>query len=788
MELFHKTRSLKKKWKFLIGASLIFVIWIIVIPMPKLSKPLSTVVYSCEGELLGARIATDGQWRFPSSGQIPANYKKALLLYEDRMFYFHPGINPFSLGRALFQYLKYKRYVSGGSTLSMQVARLSRGNKTRNIPGKILEMNMALKLELLTTKSNILTTYASSAPFGGNVVGIEAASWRYFNRPPEMLTWAEAALLAVLPNAPSLLYPGKNSELLIIKRNTLLKKLYAKGVIDQLTYEVSIAEPLPFKPLPLPSLASHIVDKMNQTKKGEKVVSTLKIGMQQQVSNVVKRHQTTLKEYGIHNISVIIATVDKGEIIAYLGNTEDLENKHGGKVDIAISPRSSGSILKPFLYAAMLHSGEILPHTLIADIPVNFSGFSPKNYDFSYSGAVKASEALGRSLNIPAVEMLHQFGEARFLDVLRNCGFTTFPKPAGHYGLSLILGGGETTLIELAGAYASLARVLKNYETKAGYCPDDFFPLSYLHKPSITKNYTSQPTLSASAIWFTLEALLEVNRPTDRSGWQHYSSTEKIAWKTGTSFGYRDAWAVATTPEYVVAVWAGNSNGEGRPGLTGVQTAAPILFDIIDFMPPAGWFKKPEADIATIALCPKSGMRASQYCTQSNESEVPLPGLKTQACPYHQLVHLSADRCWQVNSSCYPVAQMLTDSLFILPPAMEWYYRKIHPEYKTLPPLMPGCSAPGNRASLELLFPRNLSRIFIPNELDGSKGKVVFEAAHRNMDTNIYWHLDDEFIAVTKKFHQIAIAPQPGEHYITLIDETGLTLRKRFYIISGNEK
>jgi penicillin-binding protein 1C len=776
---------LRFRWKWVVAFLTGFFLWFVLIPTPRFNDPTSTVVFSEEGELLGARIADDGQWRFPVAEKIPDNYRKALLMFEDRRFYFHPGVNPVALVRALFLNLKHKKFVSGGSTLSMQVARLSRKNPPRNLLGKLLEINMALKLEMLHSKREILYRYASAAPFGGNVVGIDAASWRYFNRPPERLSWAEAAMLAVLPNSPSLLYPGKNVILLKNKRDKLLKKLYKNGEFDQMTLELSVAEPLPFKPNPLPTVATHVVDQMAKEKNGERVNTTIQFGLQQKVNNVVERHHQLLMQYGIHNISAIIVDVETGNIRAYIGNTEDAGNKHGGQVDVVSSPRSTGSIMKPFLYASMLHYGELLPNSLVPDIPVNFSGFSPKNFDYSFSGAVPASKALGRSLNIPAVEMLHQFGEARFLDVLRGCGFSTFKKPAEHYGLSLILGGGETSLFELAGAYASLARVLDHFNKHGGYSRSDIFLPSFIRHDEKNVLYNSQPVLSASSIWFTMNALQEVNRPLERSGWQNFSSTEKIAWKTGTSFGFRDAWAVATTPDYVVAVWAGNSDGEGRPGLTGVSAAAPVLFDIIDLMPRCGWFEQPEKEITSIDVCAESGMRASPFCPHIVQCDMPLSGLKTQACKYHQLIHLSSDRLWQVNASCYHVGDIVNDSCFILPPRMEWYYRKIHPEYRVLPPIMKGCASSDNYTMIELLYPRNLSRIFVPTELNGEPGKVIFEAAHRNMDTRIFWHLDDQFVAETDRFHQIALSPSPGEHTITLIDAHGNTLKKRFSVVSG---
>ena len=673
--------------------------------------------------------------------------------------------------------------VSGGSTITMQVARMSRKNPPRNIGGKLLELGMAVKLELFKSKRDIMKLYASNAPFGGNVVGIDAASWRYFNRPATELSWAEAATLAVLPNAPSLIYPGKNSDILKLKRDGLLFNLYKDKAFDSLTYSLSIAESLPGNPVPLPNIASHAVEKMAALDKGERVKTSIEFELQKKVNAIVERHHKLQQQNDIQNISAVIVEVESGEILTYVGNTFDPENEFQGQVDVISSPRSTGSILKPFLYAAMLQTGELLPNMLVKDVPVNFSGYSPQNFDFTYSGAVPAANALSRSLNVPAVEMLHQFGEARFLAVLRSYGFTTFNKSAEHYGLSLILGGGEASLLELAGAYASMSRILNHFNEHGGYHASDFKVPSLLPQlEEIHEKWDSQPIVSASSVWFTMNALQEVNRPEERSGWWNFSSSGKVAWKTGTSFGFRDAWAIATTPQYVVAVWAGNADGEGRAGLTGSKVAAPVLFDILDLIPKNNWFEKPVDEITSVEVCSESGYRTSAVCPGKITVEIPVSGLKTGACPYHYLVHLTNDRMWQVNTSCYSIGKMVHDSCFVLPPGMEWYYRKIHPEYKLLPPMYNGCQTLADYPMIELLYPRNLAKLYVPLEMNGELGKIIFEAAHRNMSSRLFWHLDGTYVGETNHFHQMALSPKPGEHLLTLIDTDGNSLKKRFFI------
>lgn len=773
-----------KRLTVLLCLFMLLIVVFVLIPLPKFNDPCSTVVYAANHELLGARIAADGQWRFASEQKVPDNYAQALILYEDQYFRLHPGINPLSLGRALIQNMKAGRIVSGGSTLSMQLARMSRKNPARTLSGKLLEMMMALKLEACYSKNKILTLYAEAAPFGGNVVGIGAASRRYFNRPPEQLSWAEAATLAVLPNAPALIHPGRNTALLQQKRDHLLERLIAKGYMDSLSYELALAESLPKAPLPLPNLALHVVESAHKLFPGQRVYTSIDYDLQEKCMRLLHQHSKGLEQNDIHNLAALVCDVKQHKILAYAGNVSVVAQQDIF-VDIARTPRSSGSILKPFLYASMLHYGEILPNTLIPDIPVNFSGFSPKNFDLSYQGAVPAAEALSLSLNVPAVEMLRQFGEARFLDILHKLGFSSFVNPADHYGLSLILGGGECSLLELAAAYASLARVLNRFESTQLYSAQDYRPLQLFEKPLAAKREDqttikeSAALLSAAAIWYTMEALRQVNRPRERSGWRHFESSRKLAWKTGTSFGFRDAWALGLCPEYVVAVWAGNADGEGRPGLTGLRAAAPVLFDIYDLLPLSDvWFDCPESEMYLEEICIESGHKASAYCNHTIQQNIPRSGDKTLICPYHRLLHLSEDGQYRVNASCYPLKRIRRDSVFVLPPAMEWYYRKMHPTYRGLPPVLENCEEERDLKQMEILYPRQSYSLFIPRELDGRAGKLIIEVVHRNSEAVLFWHLDDQWIGNTKGIHQMSINPPPGNHTIRIYDQQGNSLKQ----------
>ena len=398
--------------------------------------------------------------------------------------------------------------------------------------------------------------------------------------------------------------------------------------------------------------------------------------------------------------------METGEVLAYAGNaTYPADERRGNQVDIITSPRSTGSILKPFLYAGMLHDGLLLPSMLVSDVPLNINGFSPHNYNKTFYGAVPAHVAIERSLNVPLVRMLSQYNTGRFMSLLKSWGMTTLRFSEEHYGASLILGGAEGTLWDLSGMYASMSRVLKHYRTYNGrYNPADIHPLTPFpaerKEPirSLTDSrLTDKALLSSAALWYTFEAMSALNRPEEEADWQQFESMKRIAWKTGTSYGGRDAWAIGTTPRYVVGVWAGNASGEGRPGLTGVGNAAPVLFDLFSLLPGGEWFDLPYDETLPMAICRNSGHKASPYCEQTDTLYMPLSGNNTGICPYHKLVHLSADGRYRVNSSCESVDRMISRPWFVLPPAQEYYYRNYHIDYIPLPPVKPGCGQDLNR-------------------------------------------------------------------------------------------
>ena len=764
---FFKRLSVTKKVILCILAFLVTG-YIFCLPRHLFHVPYSTVVTDRNEELLGARIASDGQWRFPPRNTTPEKIKECLITFEDKHFYHHWGVNPFAIGRAFYQNVKNKRIVSGGSTLTMQTIRLAR-NESRTFREKLIEMIWATRLEFRASKEEILSMYISHAPFGGNVVGLDAAAWRYFGHSADDLSWAESAMLAVLPNAPAMIHLSKGRKTLLDKRNRLLKQLLEKKTIDSSTYELAISEPLPDEPHPLPQIAPYLVSRFYQERNGEYSRSTINKGIQTQIEDLAERWSNEFRRSDIRNLAILVIDIPSNQVVAYCGNVHFDQKQGGNQVDVIQAPRSTGSILKPFLYYAMLQEGSLLPDMLLPDVPVNINGFTPQNFSMQFEGAVPASEALARSLNIPAVTMLQRYGVPKFHSFLQQIGLKTINRSSSHYGLSLILGGAEATLWDVTNAYAMMGRSLLQLPQRS--CS--------LLLPTSRITESTDP-FQPGAVWQTFDALKEVNRP-EEIDWKSIPSMQTIAWKTGTSYGFRDAWAVGVTPRYAVGVWVGNATGEGKPGLVGAQTAGPVLFDIFNLRPASSWFTRPTGIFVEAEVCRKSGHLKGRFCDETDTLLVLPAGLRTEACPYHHLVTLSADESQRIYENCANTEPTLQKSWFTLPPVWEWYYKQHHPEYKPLPPFKAGCGE-DTFQPMQFIYPPMNARIKLPKQLDGSKGFLTVELAHSNPNATIFWHLDETYQAQTQDFHKISLQPAAGKHSLTAVDGEGNTISTTFFV------
>jgi len=500
-------------------------------------------------------------------------------------------------------------------------------------------------------------------------------------------------------------------------------------------------------------------------------------------------------------VATMVTEVATGRVVAYVGNVPasaakpssaptGISANNGHQVDIITAPRSPGSLLKPILYALAQEDGRLTPRQLLADVPTRFQDFQPANFYQEFDGAVPANEALARSLNIPFVFLLQDYGVPRFHAALRQYGFQELREPPEHYGLSLILGGGEISMEEINSWFLGLSRQQRYfYERQGRYQAEDFAPAGLLQshqRPPLNNLQADSGPVGAGAGHLTLEALTELNRPDETGASIRFQSHQRVAWKTGTSFGYRDAWAVGCTPAYVVSVWAGNADGEGRAGLVGVKAAAPLLFRIFRLLERQGqdapdWFEPPWDNLTKVSACTESGFLAGPDCPAVSEW-VAATSSRSRVCPHHQRIFTDPTGKQRVRLGCgegTPAAH----SWFTLPSRQAYFFQRHHPEYRPLPSFHPACAANGSagQSPMEFIYPYQNGVLSPTKNWRGATEPIFFELAHANETAAVHWHLDENYLAETKTFHGLSLHVPPGRHLI-VVDSEGNRLEKRFEV------
>lgn len=783
---------LLRKYPFRFGFSLLLLLsWWFCLPSPLFHAPLSTVLLDERGHLLSAQIATDGQWRIPAADSLSPALVAAVTTFEDRRFFQHWGVDPRAFARAMRDNWRAGKVVSGGSTLSMQLIRLAKNNPPRTLWQKAVEALQATRLELTYSKEDILKMWCDHAPFGGNTVGVETAAWRYFQRPATSLSWAEAAMLAVLPNSPGLIHPGRSRDALLAKRDRLLDQLQQTGYLTEEDLQLAKAETLPLAPKPLPRYAPHLLHRLDKSIGKGRHTSSLEGQLQRDVNRIIQTHHEQLSGNEIANLAAMVIEVSSAQTKAYVANVPQLEAVHSPAVDLITAPRSPGSLLKPLLYGLALTEGHLSPQQLLLDVPVSFRGFYPANFNESFSGAVPANQALARSLNIPFVLLLQSYGVPKMHESLRHYGFSYLTRPPEHYGLSLVLGGCEINMEQIASWFLGLSRQQRYYYPRQGmYSHSDWEKPSYLahiQRDPMEKLHRQTLAIDAGAGYHVLKALQALERPDEEGNWQRFEAAGQISWKTGTSFGFRDAWAVGTNGRYVVAVWAGNASGEGRPGLVGTRAAAPVLFDIFRQLAPAGEvaLEIPYDAMIQARICQQSGHLAGPYCP-GDTLWCPKQVERAPRCPHHQLIHLTADAQYRAHQECAPPGTaLLSQAWFSLPPTAAYYYRKEQPTYRKIPPWHPQCQSNSGSSEqrMQMIYPHSSSRISAGQDWFGRPMPFIFELAHSYPEKQVHWHLDGQFIGSTRDFHTFELLPAAGRHLLVLTDEDGHSLDCSFEVL-----
>lgn len=777
-----------------IAIAVLLLLWyfFFVLSSPLFNNPLSLVLLDRNGELLGAKIALDGQWRFPQTDSLPEKFAICLTTFEDKRFYTHIGFDLRAIIRAIRQNLVKKEIVSGGSTITMQTIALSEGKKAKNIFAKFIEIIQATRLELAESKDEILKIYASNAPFGGNVVGIDAASWRYFQKDKHHLSWAEYATLAVLPNNPAIIHPGRNRDELKRKRNRLLNKLYKLNHIDDVTFHLATEEPLPESPYALPSHAPHLIETIFLAKNKRPAgvfTSTIDKSAQDYCREIAENYNRIWLDRRVRNLAILVMDTETGEIISYIGNGPLTGPGQHNQVDMIQAKRSSGSLWKPFLYAMALDKGLISSSSLLQDVPTVIDGFRPQNFNRDYRGMVKANEALTTSLNIPFVLLLKDLGLEEFHHRLKKAGISTLFRSASAYGLPLILGGAETTLLESTALFAYLGRMNLQFIKNNSRYDIRLKPASYtlekeVESPDKIEPYfvTTAPFISAGAAYLTLETLSGLIRPDQNLSWKNYDYQDKIAWKTGTSFGFKDAWAIGVTPKYTVGVWVGNADGEGRPDVIGVQAAAPVLFSVLNKLGNGRWFEKPFDNLKTIEICAVSGKSPGAYCPVT-ETLMPDIAEAPPLCLHHKPIFYNALSGYRGKKGC-PNDHLYTEiTWFTLRPMEAYFYKKYNPEFESIPPFSPDCLSEENMEILAIRYPNPNAEIYIPLNLYGEREKVIFEVHHQRLKAKVRWHLNNIYLGETESEHYLIARPLAGQNTLTVVDDTGNSSSVKFSVI-----
>lgn len=779
-------RSKKSKRIILLLGLLLalFGLSILLVPLDleKFTSDYSVIIKAEENELLRVFLNSKEQYCFPLNTNYTIGFKleSAVLTFEDKSFYYHFGFNPVSILRALFLNLKEQRIISGGSTITMQLARMI-NNSPRTYLNKFKELLMAVKLECLLKKQEILKLYLAHAPYGGNIRGIEAASLRYFGKNQQELSWAEAALLAVLPNSPGSITPYKQRKALLEKRNRLLKQLFDNNSFTKEALKLSLAEKIPDERFNFPFKAPHFTDFIRtEFKKNNSplVETTLNLTYQQNIEKITNLHMSNLKNNNVNNCAVLVLDAKTGEIKSYLGSNNYYDRENYGQVDCITSFRSTGSTLKPFLYALALDEGLIVPESKLIDVPSHFGSFSPANSTNKYSGIIEAKSALAASLNIPAVFLLKEYGLEKFYRFLANSDVQGLRSDPAEYGLTLILGGAEIRMFDLAKLYLNLASLEKCNSIK------------YLRSSQKTQKQTQE--FSKGAAYLTLEMLSSLKRPGLDYYWNYFSMENKIAWKTGTSFGGKDAWACGVTPDWVVLVWAGNFSGEGIPEISGFKTTAPLMFNIFDYLleqKDSGWFKFPDKDLREVKASRVSGYRLKDdFRTKENWVNVlqPAKAKPLKLSPYEHKIWLNQNEK-EVCSLCWNQKENIAhDSVLIIyPPVVNNFLKNNNLQIKSYPEHYAECPGLQEKIKPVIIYPQNGSKIYLPINLKEEKEQIIIKCSHNIADEKLFWHLNGNFLGTTSKLHNFKLKLKKGKYTLYICDSKGNEAKSVFYITNN---
>lgn len=750
---------LKSRVVYALAAMLLIIISMnALFPLPA-QKPYSQVIYAKDGSMLTAYLAKDDKWRMRTHlSEISPYLIKAIIAKEDKWFYRHPGVNPVAVVRAFFQNMITGKRVSGASTITMQVARMMEPGR-RTYLKKIEEVLRAFQLELHYSKKEILEMYLSMLPYGGNVEGVKAASYIYFNRSPDKLSLAQAVLMAVIPNDPNGLRTDLNSKAALEMRNEWIRKFMHEGVFNKNDLADALNEPLSAKRYSIKNDAPHFCRYISQNFKGDEIKTSLVPGIQNTAAHLLKNYVRRVTSKQVTNGAVIIIDNKTNSVAGYCGSADFYDYYSSGQVNGITAVRSPGSTLKPILYTMAFDKGLLTPKMKLLDLPTDINGYEPENYDLKFRGQVTAEYALMNSLNVPAVRLLQKVGYDNFISMLEKGGFSDIAQTKKYLGLSVILGGCGVRLEQLAGFYTAFAN--------GGI----LYPLNYLASGK-KDPHISIPLFSKGAVYLTDQILSSNERPDFPAEFLSYTNLPKIAWKTGTSYGKRDAWAVGYNPDYTIGVWMGNFDGRGAPELSGAEMAVPMLFELfnsIDYKPKKLWFDMPKS-VLQRQVCSETGLLPSKYCKSLTTDYYIYKVSPNKKCDLYKPVYVSSDEKISYCTDCLPDSGYKIIAYPDYDPELTLWYLKNHIPFQRPPPHNPYCTARFSGKGPRILSPTSDYHYYIEK---GSSEQIMLTAASDPSVAEQYWYINDEFYAKTKPGKKLFFSPSGGKVKITCLDNLG---------------
>ena len=791
LKAFTKTKYLLLIFSVVTIFSLALWISFIAVPLPeRLSAHSSAVMHFADGSPAHVFLSADDKWRIAVPlKDVDHAYINSLIRFEDKRFYYHPGVDPLAIIRAIFVNMTNGRVVSGGSTITMQLVRILE-QRPRTMRSKIIEAWKALQLEYHLSKDQILENYLQFIPFGGNLEGIEAASLSFFSHRSKSLSPNEIAILLAIPQKPTNRIPSlRNKKNLVAARNEIAKQLinwqlFTNTESDEQKNKLLAQidkDDVPLLARAMPRHAPHMAWWLNgKNSTASHYHTTLDQGIQALTERIVASYRREMLNKGIHNIAVVIADHTTGEIKSLVGNYAFTNDNFGAMIPSFSVLRSTGSTLKPFIYAIGIDRGLALPDQMVLDIPRNYSGYVARNYDDSFSGMVRLDAALSRSLNIPFIDLLSAIRPNPFIDSLRDMGANSLSREPGYYGLSAAVGGVEISPLEMTSLYVSLANGGVSKKLKFVSYSDQLY--SNKHKTNSRRNlklHSGMRVFSEGAAWLTRVALSKKDRPDFPSRRQISGAPSHIHWKTGTSYGHRDAWSVGSGPRHTVVVWQGNLDNSPSFELVGAEASGPILFDLLDALSSPefkDWLDKRPSDLSALTVCSLSGLPPSKACPNTHQTFAPKTTITTKKCPVHKFIDVDDETGKALYPGCRKGRKYHQERFAFLPPKLRRYLTDMQFNLPAPPETAKECHPPADKRPVILSPPRKMTVLLIPG-VPLEEQEIPLEA-DSSTGSRISWFVDGNYLGSVKVEERFWWLPSIGTHEFIAMDEAGRTAKR----------